>query len=79
MAGSIPIPRTVPLIVTEGNYLLLDTHPWTAIRELLDEAWYVEQDDGVRVERLIARHIATARSRTSPGLGFWAATSATPN
>ena len=58
VAGSIPIPRTVPLIVTEGNYLLLDTHPWTAVRELLDEAWYVEQDDGLRVERLIARHIA---------------------
>jgi pantothenate kinase len=58
VAGSIPIPRTVPLIVTEGNYLLLDTHPWAAIRELLDEAWYVQQDDGARVERLIARHIA---------------------
>jgi pantothenate kinase len=58
VAGSIPIPRTVPLIVTEGNYLLLDTHPWTVVRELLDEAWYVQQDDDVRVERLIARHIA---------------------
>jgi pantothenate kinase len=58
VAGSLPIPRNVALIVTEGNYLLLDTPPWTAVRELLDEVWFVHQDDDLRIERLIARHIA---------------------
>jgi pantothenate kinase len=58
LAGSLPIHRDVPLIVTEGNYLLLDTQPWVVIRELLDEVWFVEQDDELRIERLIARHIA---------------------
>ena len=38
IAGAIPIPRTVPLIITEGNYLLLDKYPWDRVRELLVEA-----------------------------------------
>jgi pantothenate kinase len=53
IAGAIAVPRQVPLIVTEGNYLLL----WPEVRALLDEAWYVEVDDALRVERLIARHV----------------------
>jgi pantothenate kinase len=57
VAGSLPVPKDVPLVVTEGNYLLLDTPPWSAVRELLDEVWFVQQDDDVRIERLIARHI----------------------
>jgi pantothenate kinase len=52
----ITIPAGVPLIVAEGNYLLLDEPPWRQIRELLDEAWYLRADAG-RVPRLIARHI----------------------
>jgi pantothenate kinase len=47
----------VPLIVTEGNYLLLDDPPWHQVRALLDETWFVEIDDEVRVGRLIRRHI----------------------
>jgi pantothenate kinase len=62
VAGSLPIPRDVPLIVTEGNYLLLDAPPWVAIHGLLDEVWFVEQNDELRIERLIARHIAYGKS-----------------
>ena len=57
IAGSIPVDPSVPLIVTEGNYLLLDDPPWHQVRELLDETWFVEIDDEVRVDRLIRRHI----------------------
>ncbi|MGK5679778.1 nucleoside/nucleotide kinase family protein [Actinoplanes sp. URMC 104] len=57
IAGAIPAPPTVPLVVTEGNYLLLDDGPWTGVRPLLDETWYVHISDSVRVERLIHRHI----------------------
>jgi pantothenate kinase len=60
IAGAIAVPRDVPLVVTEGNYLL----QWTAVRELLDEVWFVELDEDVRVERLIARHMAYGRSRS---------------
>src|SRR4051812_9119457 len=57
IAGAIAVPRHVPLVVTEGNYLLLAEHGWGAVRPLLDEVWYVETDEEVRVQRLIQRHI----------------------
>ncbi|MEO8688274.1 MAG: nucleoside/nucleotide kinase family protein [Solirubrobacteraceae bacterium] len=57
IAGAIAIPRSVPLIVTEGNYLLLDDGGWARVRPLLDEAWYVEMDEDTRLGWLIARHI----------------------
>jgi pantothenate kinase len=55
IGSSIPVPPETPIVITEGNYLLLDTHPWRQIRDLLDAAWYLDIDDAVRVERLIAR------------------------
>src|ERR1700761_234332 len=57
IAGSIPVDPSVPLIVTEGNYLLLDQPPWHEVAGLLDETWFVEIDDAVRLDRLIRRHI----------------------
>ena len=63
VAGSIPIDPSVPLVVTEGNYLLLPDAPWDRVRPLLDEAWYIEAaDDEVRLERLIERHIAFGKT-----------------
>ncbi|KOT89541.1 pantothenate kinase [Streptomyces sp. NRRL F-5755] len=56
VAGSIPVPHDVPLVVTEGNYLLLDDPAWARARECLDEIWYVELDDAERVRRLVGRH-----------------------
>ena len=55
--AAIAVPRDVPLVVTEGNYLLVDDGPWAGVRELLDEAWYVVQDEDTRLRLLIARHI----------------------
>jgi pantothenate kinase len=50
-------------VVTEGNYLLVDTGPWARVRPLLDEAWYIEPaDDPARVARLIDRHVAFGRT-----------------
>ena len=66
--ASAPIPDAITvtaddaLVITEGNYLLLDDSPWDAVRPLLDEVWFVDIDDAVRVPRLIARHIAFGKS-----------------
>jgi pantothenate kinase len=57
IACALPVPREVPLIVTEGNYLLVDDGDWAGVRELLDETWFVETDEDLRHERLIARHV----------------------
>lgn len=55
---AIPVPRQVPLVVTEGNYLLADQGPWAEIRGLLDDAWYLDLDEKTRFDRLVRRHVA---------------------
>jgi pantothenate kinase len=57
IAGAIAVAPEVPLVVTEGNYLLLDDGDWAAVRPLLDEAWYVEMDEETRLRWLIQRHV----------------------
>ncbi len=56
IAGAVPVPRTARLIVTEGNYLLVDDPLWSRVRPLLDEVWYVDSDDEDRLRRLVDRH-----------------------
>jgi len=62
IAGAIAIPRSVPLVVTEGNYLLLEHGGWDGVRALLDESWYVEVDEETRIERLVKRHVAFGKA-----------------
>ncbi|HEX5810634.1 MAG TPA: nucleoside/nucleotide kinase family protein [Pseudonocardia sp.] len=57
LAGAIPVPAAARLVVTEGNYLLLGTGRWPAVRPLLDEVWFCALRDDVRLERLHARHV----------------------
>ena len=54
---SIAVAPEVPLVITEGNYLLYNEGPWAALAPLLTEAWYVEPDEEVRLDRLVRRHI----------------------
>ena len=62
VADAIAVDSDVRLVVTEGNYLLLDELPWRQVRQLLDEVWFVDIDDAVRVPRLIRRHIDFGKS-----------------
>ena len=63
IAGAIAVLPQTRLVITEGNYLLLDEGPWAGVAPLLDEVWYVEVDDALRVERLVRRHQQFGRSR----------------
>lgn len=56
VAGTVPVPPSARLVVTEGNYLLLDTGLWARVRPRLDEVWFCELDEPERVRRLVARH-----------------------
>lgn len=56
IAGSIPVLQETPLVIVEGNYLLLDAEPWMANHALFDETWYLEIADTTRRSRLIRRH-----------------------
>ncbi|GAA4930405.1 nucleoside/nucleotide kinase family protein [Actinomycetospora succinea] len=62
IAGALEVPPDALVVVTEGNYLLLDDPPWDGIRALLDEAWFVAPDEDVRRARLVARHEHHGRS-----------------
>jgi pantothenate kinase len=56
IAGSIPVPPAARLVVTEGNYLLLDADGWAGVRPLLDEVWFCDLADDERQSRLVERH-----------------------
>lgn len=65
LAGAIPVLPTHRLIVTEGNYLLLDTPVWREVRNELTECWFLCGDDDRRRNRLVARHLQHGRDRAS--------------
>ena len=56
LAGAIEVGAEVPLVITEGNYLLLEDGPFAQVRTMLDACWFVEVPERLRHERLIARH-----------------------
>jgi pantothenate kinase len=63
VAGAIAVPRDIPLVVVEGNYLLADADEWVVVRPLLDEVWYVDPGEDRRMAWLVERHMAYGRSR----------------
>lgn len=63
VAGSVCVGPDVPLVVTEGNYLLLDDGPWAQVRGLLDEVWFLDVDPGLRVRGLVDRHVRFGKTR----------------
>lgn len=63
IAGAVAVPIGVPLVVVEGNYLLAEVAGWERVRPLLDEAWFLVPEESVRLDRLIARHMAFGRNR----------------
>ena len=58
LAGAIAVPRGTRLVVTEGNYLLLERGRWPEVAALLDEVWFCAPDPARRLRRLTARHVA---------------------
>jgi len=63
IAGAIAIEASTPLIVTEGNYLLMEEGAWAGVRGLLDEAWFLDIDSSLRQQRLLERHMRFGRTR----------------
>ncbi|MFF0532546.1 nucleoside triphosphate hydrolase [Nocardia amikacinitolerans] len=48
--------------ITEGNYLLLGADAWSAVRQELDECWYLDADRDVLAQRLLERHLRGGKS-----------------
>jgi len=77
IANAIPVFPQTRLVITEGNYLLLDDGPWAQVAGLLDEAWYVDVPDALRVDRLTQRHVQFGRSASDAAA--WVANTDEPN
>ena len=63
IAGAIAIEASTPLIITEGNYLLMEDGAWSQVRAVLDECWFLDLDSSMRQQRLLERHMRFGRSR----------------
>jgi pantothenate kinase len=57
LAAALVVLPAARLVVTEGNYLLLDDPRWRRARAAMDAVWFVASEDAVRVERLVERHV----------------------
>lgn len=77
IANAIAIEPGQTLVITEGNYLLLEHGHWAKVRALLDEVWYVVVDPALRLKRLIERHERFGRSPQAAR--DWVATTDEPN
>lgn len=62
IGGEIAVDPNIKLVLTEGNYLLAAADPWPDVRREIGEVWYLELDDAVRRERLLARHLHFGRT-----------------
>lgn len=65
VSASIEVPAAVPLVITEGNYLLAELPRWQEVRAQLDEVWFLETPRELRLSRLVDRHVLFGKSRPS--------------
>jgi len=77
IAGAIAISPDVDIVLTEGNYLLLDAPGWREIPSFLDEVWFLDPPATDRREQLEARHRAFGKS--AQDAASWVATVDEPN
>jgi pantothenate kinase len=57
IGSAVPVFPATPLVLTEGNYLLLEDHGWAAVRGCLHEVWYLDVPPEVREQRLLRRRL----------------------
>ncbi|GGF19110.1 nucleoside/nucleotide kinase family protein [Williamsia phyllosphaerae] len=57
LAAALVVPPTARLVITEGNYLLLDEPIWRAARSEMNAVWFVTTDERTRSARLVMRHV----------------------
>ncbi|MEV8240032.1 nucleoside/nucleotide kinase family protein [Microbacterium testaceum] len=63
IGSAVLVPADVPLVITEGNYLLHDAFGWDAVASRLDEAWFLDVDADTRRDRLVARRLSHGHPR----------------
>ncbi|RMB57877.1 nucleoside/nucleotide kinase family protein [Tessaracoccus antarcticus] len=77
IVGATAVAESCQLVITTGNYLLLDEPPWSGVSKLLDHAWFLEPDEERRMSQLVARH--ERYGRTPEEARGWALSTDEPN
>lgn len=62
VAGAIAVEPDCRVVITEGNYLLVDEFSMVEARQTMTEVWYVDLDEQTRLDRLEHRHIAHGKT-----------------
>jgi len=62
LAAALVVLPEARLVITEGNYLLLDEPAWAYAREAMDSVWSVTGAEELRIDRLVARHVEFGKS-----------------
>lgn len=63
IGSAVPVPPDIPLVLTEGNYLLLNDDGWSRARAAMDVVWFLDVTDEARRQRLVLRHEAYGKPR----------------
>jgi pantothenate kinase len=58
IGSAVPVHPSAKLVITEGNYLLVEEHGWGAVSAYLDESWFIDVAPELRRERLVRRRIS---------------------
>jgi len=54
---AICIDEQAEVVIVEGNYLLLEEHPWNKVRPLLDASVFLDVDLETSMRRVVNRHV----------------------
>jgi pantothenate kinase len=52
------------IVITEGNYLLLTEPPWSELKSLLNEVWFLQVEKSLALRRLLRRHMEGGMTAT---------------
>ena len=59
--NAFTIAGNVPILVVEGNYLMLDVEPWNEIPDILDLSFFLHVSADITRARLLRRHADSGR------------------
>lgn len=59
------VPTSAPIVIVEGNYLLLESAPWSELRALFDAVAHLDIERAERVQRLVNRHVQFGKSHAA--------------
>ena len=60
--AAITLTQKMPIVIVEGNYLLLPEAPWSGLSAVFDETWFVDEPLDVCCQRVTARHQRVGRT-----------------